>query len=379
MTTGRWLPPQFVLLLFLGTGPVAAQSQPSPSPSPSPTSVEERVAATESTLARILRTTVTGYVQARATDQDTAVPRSNLFVRRARLNLRHSFDRGRFALSFDGGQNTVTVKDAYLDLFLTKSVGQRQGLTLRSGQFFRPFGFEVERGAPDREFPERPTGWTALFPGNRDQGFDLSVGLNAALIANVAIVNGGGTSTPALSFRDADDHKDLMARLRYSLFSPRIDLAVSVYRGEQTAAGTPVVVSDRNRWGVAVNVYDLVGGTLRAEYVGADDLSISLAAGLTPGAAPARAWYALYVHPVGINYGLAVRYDEFDPDTDDTLRLDGDGEVRTLGALVMRQLGEPIRLTLAWERPWVTLYDRNAKASTESRHDLWTLQVQYRF
>ena len=99
----------------------------------------------------------------------------------------------------------------------------------------------MERGAPDREFPERPTGWTALFPGNRDQGFDLSLGLTASALVNVAIVNGGGTSTTALSFRDADDHKDVMARVRYSLFSPRIDLAASIYRGEQTAAGTPVI------------------------------------------------------------------------------------------------------------------------------------------
>jgi hypothetical protein len=109
--------------------------------------IEDRVSASESTLVRLLRTIVSGYAQARATAQDTAAPESNLFVRRARLNLRHSFDRGRFALSFDGGQNTVTVKDAYIDLFLTKSRGQQQAVSLRSGQFFRPFGFEVERAA----------------------------------------------------------------------------------------------------------------------------------------------------------------------------------------------------------------------------------------
>ena len=393
--------------------PITWAQAPAPSPSPSPSTLEDRVAASESTLARILRTTVSGYVQARATYQDTATPESNLFVRRARLNLRHSFDRGRFALSFDGGQNTVTVKDAYADLFLTKSQGQRQGLTLRSGQFFRPFGFEVERAATDREFPERPAGWTILFPGNRDQGFDLSVGVTPSLSLNAAIVNGGGTSTTALSFRDLDDHKDIMARVRYSLFSPRIDLAASIYRGQQMTGGAPavaaqtgyvdsngngvkdpgeatVVVSparaavapiegDRDRWGVAANVYDLVGGTLRAEYVGARDLTRNLGTGSSQATAPARAWYASYVHPIGKAYGLGARYDEFDPDTDDTTRPGGDGEQRTLGALVMRQVGDQVRLTLVWERPWLTVYDRTSMRSTETHHDLWTFQAQYRF
>jgi hypothetical protein len=401
------------LILLLTATTVAAQVQPSPSPSPSPTGTEESVTATESTLTRILRTTVTGYVQARATEQDAALPESNLFVRRARLNLRHGFDHGRFALSFDGGQNTVTVKDAYFDVFVTKSRGQQQGLTLRSGQFFRPFGLELERASPDREFPERPVGWGVLFPGNRDQGFDLSLGLTAAATVNVAIVNGGGTSTSTLSFKDADGHKDVMARLRYAIFPLRIDLAASIYRGRQTLAGSPataaqtgfvdangngmrdvgepaVVVApakaavagfeaDRNRWSLAANVYDLLGGSLRAEFVGARDLTSNLGSGPARGVASARACYAAYVHPVGASYGVGARYDEFDPDTSDTLHPKGDGEQRTLGALVMRQIGDPVLLTLVWERPWLTAYDRVAKASTKSHHDLWTLQAQYRF
>jgi len=42
-------------------------------------------------------------------------------------------------------------------------------------------------------------------------------------------VNGGGTSAPTLSFRDPDDHKDVMVRLRHTLFRPRLDLALSYY------------------------------------------------------------------------------------------------------------------------------------------------------
>lgn len=377
------------ILLALIIGPSTASAQTAPAqtasaltPPPLGPSIEERVATTESTLARLLRTSVSGYIQARATLQEGATPESNLFVRRARLNLRHGFDRGRFALSFDGGQNQSTVKDAYFDLFLTRNEGQRQGLVLRSGQFLRPFGFEVERSAPDREFPERPFGWGVLFPGNRDQGFDLSYGLNERTILNAAIVNGGGTSTTSLSFRDADDDKDVLGRVRHSLFSPRIDLAASIYRGRQTvpAAGTsPAFEGDRNRWSLAANVYDLAGGTLRAEYVGADDLTTNLGPGPARATAPAVAWYAAYVHPIGASTSLGIRYDEFDPDTDDRRRLGGDGEQQTLGAVVLRSVGDPIRLSLTWERPRVTTFDRVHGVSVETGHSLWTFQAQLRF
>src|SRR5215510_7528674 len=190
---------------------------------------DEVVSGIQSVLSRLQRTQITGYVQARALDTDNLEPKTNLFVRRARLNVRNAWDTGALALSFDGGANTVTIKDAYIDWAITRARGQRQGLTLRGGQFFRPFGYELERPESVREFLERPIAWDILFPGNRDQGFDLSLGLTPALVVNAAVLNGGGTSTPNLSFRDADDHKDVLVRVRYSLFSPRADVALSLY------------------------------------------------------------------------------------------------------------------------------------------------------
>ncbi len=398
-----------------------AEAEPAPPPA-APASDDTRKAQAEmadqissiqSTLTRVQRTSVTGYVQARAVFQKNATPYSNFFVRRARLNLRHTTDFGRFAFSLDGGQNTVTVKDAYFDWFISPSNGQKQGWMLRSGQFFRPFGFEVERGATDREFPERPAGWAVLFPGNRDQGFDLSVGLTPATLFNVAILNGNGTSTAALPFRDVDNHKDLIARIRHSVFSPRMDFALSGYWGKQTAAGAaavpaqlgfvdangngkkdagettviitpakaavPEIEGDRTRWSFAANVYAVAGGTFRGEWVGARDLTTNLGTGPARGTAQAKAWYALYTHPVGEATTVGVRYDVFDPDTRNRLRLGGDGEIKTWGLVGLRQIGENIRLTLAWERPRVTFYDKAAQASSSQDNDTYTFQGQYRF
>jgi hypothetical protein len=141
----------------------------------------------------------------------------------------------------------------------------------------------------------------------------------------------------------------------------------------------PAIVGDRNRWGLAVNVYDLVGGTLRAEYVGARDVTRSLGAGPSQATAPGRAWHAAYVYPIVTSWRVGARYDEFDPDTSDTIRPGADGEQKTLGALVMRQVGDQVRLALIWERPWLTAYDRTSKQSTKTHHDVWTFQAQYRF
>ena len=59
------------------------------------------------------------------------------------------------------------VNDAFVELYLTP------GLTLRAGQFVKPFGFDVPRSSADREFPERGMFAGYFFPGQRDRGLML--------------------------------------------------------------------------------------------------------------------------------------------------------------------------------------------------------------
>ncbi|HEX7880730.1 MAG TPA: hypothetical protein VF720_15050 [Candidatus Eisenbacteria bacterium] len=374
---------------------------------------EESVTAMQSILTRLQRTQIGGYVQARAFYSENAVPSSNLWVRRARLNVKNSWDRGQLVLSFDGGTNVVTAKDAYIDWTMVKGEGQRHGLVIRGGQFFRPFGFELERSDSAREFLERPPTYDVLFPGNRDQGFDLSYGITSALVINGAILNGSGTSTTNLSFRDADDRKDLAARLRYSFFGPRADIALSYYDGEQVIpavaavpavrgfadsnnngvqdagedtvivspakAGVSAITGSRDRWGVSLNFYDLLGGTLRGEYVGAIDLTTNLASGPRQAEAEVRTWFAQYVHVLPHDFLVGVRYDALDPDVDDTVRLGGDGEQTDLGVVFARTVGDNLTLSLLWEHQQVNVYDRTAMTTTETSNDPVTFQMQYAF
>lgn len=373
----------------------------------------DQLAALAAKVAKLQRTTVGGYIQARATIPTDGSPGSNLFVRRARLNVQSQTQSGRTALSFEGGQNQVAVKDAYFDWLAASPKGSRQGLTLRVGQFFRPFGLEIERGASDREFPERPVGWGALFPGNRDQGMSASVGVGRGAVADVAIVNGGGASTASLSFRDPDNYKDMMGRIRYTLPGKIAEVALSGYHGRQTIAGVPaqaattgyvdsngngrqdpdeepVVITparaaiqgytgDRTRLGLAANLYHAAGGVLRAEVVTARDVTSNLVGGSRYGTTDALAYYLLYTHPVGTGYTVGVRYDAFDPDTHDRLRPGGDGEVRTFGVVGIKQINDGLRLTLAYEAPRTTRYDKVVKSARTATSGIMTLQGQMRF
>lgn len=391
----------------------AAQSGSSSGTETTAPSVDERLSAAESGIARLERIGITGYIQGRAVYQEDSRPLTNLFVRRARLNIRHNGSRSRMALSFDGGQGAVAVQDAYFDLILTPNRGQRQGLVVRAGQFFRPFGFEIERGEAEREFPERPAGWPYFFPGNRDLGADISAGITPSTILNLAVVNGNGTSSSATSFRDVDDHKDVLLRLRQTLFRPRIDLALSFYTGKQTIPGTeavaaqtgyvdengngvrepeePMVViaparaareaieGDRNRWGAALNAFDVLGGTLRAEYVGGEHLTTNLASGPTQAVATGHAYFAQYIRHVGADFSVGVRYDALDPDVDDEVRVRNDGFQETVGLLLMRMLGDNVRLSVAFEQPRVTVYDRTEQSVDHVEDPLWTFQGLYRF
>src|SRR5262245_10899439 len=62
------------------------------------------------------------------------------------------------------GSPEEIVNDAFLEFYPVK------GLTLRAGQFVKPFGFDVQQSSSDREYPERAMFEGYFFPGERDRG-----------------------------------------------------------------------------------------------------------------------------------------------------------------------------------------------------------------
>jgi len=62
------------------------------------------------------------------------------------------------------GSADEIVNDAFIEFYPVK------GLTLRAGQFVKPFGFDVQQSSSRREYPERAMFEGYFFPGERDRG-----------------------------------------------------------------------------------------------------------------------------------------------------------------------------------------------------------------
>src|SRR5262245_22590272 len=66
-----------------------------------------------------------------------------------------------------GGSPDEIVNDVFLEFYPV------DGLTLRAGQFVKPFGFDVQQSSSEREYPERAIFEGYFFPGERDRGVML--------------------------------------------------------------------------------------------------------------------------------------------------------------------------------------------------------------
>ena len=119
------------------------------------------------------------------------------------------------------------VNDAFVEFYLTS------GLSLRAGQFVKPFGFDVPRSSADREFPERGMFAGYFFPGQRDRGLMLmwDAGSDAAALRNTqiyaALLNGNRF------FADRDSGLDGLVRVRRVFPALGFAAGVSLQIGNQ--------------------------------------------------------------------------------------------------------------------------------------------------
>ena len=342
---------------------------------------KDSTAALQASVAKIQKTTVSGYVQFRATSQKYARPSTQLMDRRARINFKNTSDTGRLTIAFEGAPTGVALYDGYYDWFVTPNKGKTLGTTLRAGQFVKAFGLEIETPTPDLEMPELPTGWGVLFPCYRDVGLQVYGGIGPNTRVDLAVLNGNGAGSINLTNRDNDNYKDILLRVRHTV--PNVgEFALSGYRGRNTVAGTggaANITGDRNRLGIAGVFPNVAGGQLRAEYIAARDLTTNLGTGAKLGTADARAWQATYVYPVTPKTKIALRYDSWDPDIHNTYRLNGDGEVNTIGVTGIQQISDQFKLSLSLERPHIKRWDATSKTAQARNDDVLTVQGQYRF
>jgi Phosphate-selective porin O and P len=120
-----------------------------------------------------------------------------------------------------GGSPEEIVNDAFLEFY------PANGLTLRAGQFVKPFGFDVQQSSSEREYPERAMFEGYFFPGERDRGVMLRWDLRNTTVS-AAILNGNRF------FADFDKRVNTVLRIRRLLPASGLAVGVSAEVGSQS-------------------------------------------------------------------------------------------------------------------------------------------------
>ena len=223
------------------------------------------------------------------------------------------------------------VNDAFVEYYASEAV------TVRAGQFVKPFGFDIQHSSGDRESPERGIFAGYFFPGQRDRGVMLSADLDQAadwangVTVHAALLNGNRF------FDDSNDDLNYNFRVR-KLFPGRpLALGASVQRGTQILPPGMTGDDDENLYGIDIQ-YVIGRLGIRAEYVRGDMPSTLLALdpefapGFTPGAESegVSAFFNYMVTPRDDIYWRADRFDN-DPVTNRDIRAVNVGYLRSLG------------------------------------------------
>lgn len=223
------------------------------------------------------------------------------------------------------------VNDAFVEYYATGAV------TVRAGQFVKPFGFDIQHSSGDRESPERGVFAGYFFPGQRDRGVMLSADLREAadwangVTVHAALLNGN-------RFFD-DDNDDLNYNFRVRKLFPGRPLALgaSVQLGTQLLP--PGMTGDDDETLYGVDIQYVVGRLgVRVEYVQGNMPSTLLALdpefapGFTPGAESdgISAFFNYNLNAKSDIYWRADRFDN-DPVTNRDIRAVNVGYLRSLG------------------------------------------------
>ncbi|MEK6407349.1 MAG: porin [Acidobacteriota bacterium] len=232
------------------------------------------------------------------------------------------------------GSAEELVNDAFVEYYAGKNV------TIRAGQFIKPFGFDVQQSSSVRESPERGMFAGYFFPGQRDRGVmifgDLD-SIDGRALKNVHYFLGAFNGNRF--FADNNRQMNYVARVRKFFERPRLALGVSLQRGKQPLPPGVAGSNDENLAGADLQLA-LGRFGLRTEFVAGNMPSTLL--GTEPQFAPA-------FHPGARSAGghifgtyrltgkdnIYARYDQFngDPVTGNNVRAFNLGYFRPIGEM----------------------------------------------
>lgn len=240
------------------------------------------------------------------------------------------------------GASEELINDAYVEYYPSDA------LTLRAGQFVKPFGFDIQHSSSARESPERGIFAGYFFPGQRDRGVMLTADLsNTAAWANGVSVYAGLFN--GNRFFD-DNNSELNYNLRIRKAFPELPLAIgaSLQRGTQILP--PGMMGDDDEDIFGFDVQYVVGRLgIRAEYMRGNMPStlLGLEPEFTPGFTPgAKSWGAAAF----FNYNLSAaddvywRWDKFENDP-----VSG-RDIRAFNLGYLRAIGPNSRIGIDYQR-----------------------------
>jgi hypothetical protein len=182
-----------------------------------------------------------------------------------------------------------------------------------------------------------------LFPSERDRGVQLSgAGFEERFKYEVGLVNGTGT----LQTFDFNKRKDFIGHVRYAL-GP-LDVGASLYRGAElvaTSTNAKGIEFSKNRIGADFQwVTPIQGLGIRGEYIAGTQPP-------TAGSARTKStdvagWYLYAIQSIGTHHQVAVRLDQYDPNTDAS-----NDATRTLGASYIFHWDANSKMMFSYEHP----------------------------
>jgi phosphate-selective porin len=370
------------------------------------TALDERVLVNETDLGKLNKIKLSGYVQAQWESYGKDIERSNgynntFYIRRARLKITYEATDGvKFVLQPDFSTGNLTLKDAYAVVNLPSV----KNLTLWAGQMNRP-NYEVEYSSGQREVLERSRFIRAIYPGEREIGAKLEyIGLKTPLKVQLMAMNGNFTGTQA---KDVDSHKDIMARLVYSIKMPAqgigIDIGANGYFGKNLAKTNKYYkhsdgaldslddywrYMDKRWFGGEIQIYaDVLGGmAVKGEFatgVNSTPSTIAYTATMTQKKASPNlynnftGYYLYFIKNIGERDQVIARYDYYDPNTSLSGE-DASGYLayKTWTISLQHYLNDFIRISVNYEMP---KNETNSSNIADIKDNVLGVRVQAKF
>ncbi|MCX7727523.1 MAG: OprO/OprP family phosphate-selective porin, partial [Chitinispirillaceae bacterium] len=242
--------------------------------------MEESFLETKSTVDKLNKLKISGYIQAQFQFADTEGvvtsmagrrfdkgTRSTFYVRRGRIKFDYKDELSRYVFQFDGSSSGFEIKDAYVEYtepFLKYFTGT-------IGIFDRPFGYEISYSSGMRESPERSRIYQTLFPKEREIGAKISFAAESGPLSYFNFKGGVFNGVTPLQLEN-NFYKDFIGRIGFELPLKQIDMAIdggfSFYYGKientDTTAGSKSISKIDSSWTVKTTVNDTGGITFKA-------------------------------------------------------------------------------------------------------------------